>query len=71
MSSAVDKAVAALEMLPEDMQESAADYLLTQARKFRALKSAVGEGLADVEAGRTVPWDLEEFLAQARQETKP
>ncbi len=57
-------------MLPEDMQESAADYLLAQASKFRALKSEVDEGLADVEAGRTVPWDLEEFLAQVRRETK-
>jgi predicted transcriptional regulator len=71
MSSAVDKAVAALEMLPEDMQDSAADYLLAQARKFRALKSAIDEGLADVEAGRTVPWDLEEFLTQARRKAKP
>jgi hypothetical protein len=70
MSSAVDKAVAALEMLPEDLQESAADYLLAQARKFRALKSAIDEGLADVEAGRTVPWDLEEFLTQARRQAK-
>jgi predicted transcriptional regulator len=62
MSSAIDKAVEALELLPEDMQESAADYLLAQARKFRALQSAIDEGLADVEAGRTMPWNLEEFL---------
>ncbi|MGX1101639.1 MULTISPECIES: hypothetical protein [Bradyrhizobium] len=56
----------ALELLPEDMQEQAADYLLSQARKFRALKDAIDEGMADVEAGRVVPWDLEEFLKQAR-----
>jgi predicted transcriptional regulator len=67
MSSAVDKAVEALELLPEDMQESAADYLLAQAKKFRALKLAIDEGLADVEAGRIVPWDLAEFLKTSRR----
>ena len=59
MSTAVEKAVEALELLPEEMQESAA-------RKFRALKDAIDEGMADVEAGRVIPWDLEEFLKQAR-----
>ena len=66
MSTAVEKAVEALELLPEEMQESAATYLLSQARKFRALKDAIDEGMADVEAGRVIPWDLEEFLKQAR-----
>ena len=66
MGSAVEKAVEALELLPKEMQESAADYLLSQAKKFRALKDAIDEGMADVEAGRVVPWDLEEFLKQAR-----
>lgn len=66
MSSAIEKAVEALELLPEDMQESAADYLLSQAKKFRALKDAVDEGMADVEAERLVPWDLSEFLNSAR-----
>lgn len=70
MSSAIEKAVEALELLPEDMQESAADYLLSQARKFRALKDAIDEGMADVEAGRVVPWDLEDFLRQARNQAK-
>jgi predicted transcriptional regulator len=66
MSSAAEKAVEALELLPEEMQESAASFLLAQAKKFRALKDAIDEGMADVEAGRVVPWDLEEFLRQAR-----
>jgi predicted transcriptional regulator len=66
MSSAVEKVVEALERLPEEMQEPAAAYLLSQARKFRALKDAIDEGMADVEAGRVVPWDLEDFLQQAR-----
>ncbi|MCJ9705759.1 MULTISPECIES: hypothetical protein [unclassified Bradyrhizobium] len=66
MSSAIEKAVEALELLPEDMQESAADYLLSQAKKFRALRHAIDEGMADVEAERVVPWDLNEFLKQTR-----
>ena len=65
MSSAVEKAVEALELLPEEMQESAAAYLLSQAKKFRALRDAIDEGMADVEAERVVPWDLNEFLEEA------
>ena len=68
MSSAVEKAVEALELLPEEMREPAAAYLLT--RKFRALKDAIDEGMADVEAGRVVPWDLEDFLKQAREQAQ-
>ncbi|HEY3892618.1 MAG TPA: hypothetical protein VGM00_11715 [Bradyrhizobium sp.] len=54
------KTVEALELLPEEMQESAAAYLLSQAKKFRALKDAIDEGMADegmadVEAGRVLP----------------
>jgi|1185.fasta_scaffold668543_1 predicted transcriptional regulator len=66
MSSAAEKAVEAIELLPEEMREPAAAYLLSQAKKFRALKTAIDEGMADVEAGRVVPWDLEDFLEQAR-----
>ena len=70
MSTAVEKAVEALKLLPEDMQEPAADYLLLQAKKFRALKDAVDEGLAAVSTGRVMPWDLNEFLKQARSQAK-
>ena len=70
MSTAVEKAVEALELLPEEMREQAADYLLAQAKTFQALKAAIDEGMADVNAGRVVPWDLEEFLKQAREQRK-
>ena len=70
MSSAVEKAVEALELLPEEMQEPAADYLLSQAKKYRALKDAIDEGMADVKTGRVVPWDLQEFLKLAREQQK-
>ncbi len=37
-------------------------------KRFRALKAAIDEGMADVEAGRVVPWSLEEFLKLAREQ---
>jgi hypothetical protein len=67
MSSAVEKIVEALELLPEEMREPAADYLLSQAKKFCALRDAIDEGGADIGAGRVVPWDLKDFLEQAHQ----
>jgi predicted transcriptional regulator len=70
MSSASEKVAEALELLPEEMREPAAAYMLSQAKKFRALKDAIDEGMADVEAGRVVPWDLEDFLEQARAQAQ-
>jgi predicted transcriptional regulator len=67
MSSAAEKVAEALQLLPEETREPAADYLLAQARKFRALKDAVDEGMADVDAGRVRLWDLADFLQRARQ----
>jgi predicted transcriptional regulator len=67
MSPAAEKILEALELLPDEMREPAAEWLLSQARKFRALKDAVDEGMADVEAGRVHPWDLADFLERARQ----
>jgi predicted transcriptional regulator len=66
MSSASEKVVEALELLPENMRERAAAYLLSQAQQFRA-KDAVDEGMADVEAGRVRLWDLADFLQRAPQ----
>jgi predicted transcriptional regulator len=70
MSSASEKVAEALALLPEEMREPAAAYMLSQAKKFRALKDAIDEGMADVEAGRVVPWDLEDFLKQARAQAQ-
>jgi hypothetical protein len=67
MSSAIEKALEALELLPEEMREPAAEYLLSQAKQFRALKDAVDEGLADEAAERVRQWDLADFLQRARQ----
>jgi predicted transcriptional regulator len=70
MSSANEKVAEALELLPEEMREPAAAYMLSQAKKFRALKDAIDEGMADVEAGRVVPWDLEDVLKQVRAQAQ-
>jgi len=70
MSSALEKVVQALELMPEDMQESMAEYLLSQAKKYRALKEAIDQGLADEAEGRVVPWDLGDFLKRARAQTQ-
>jgi hypothetical protein len=67
MSSAAEKVTEALELLPKEMREPAAAYLLSQAKKFRALRDAIDEGMVDVDAGRVVPWDLADFLQRARQ----
>ena len=67
MSSAAEKLAEALALLPEETREPVADYLLSQAKKYHALKNAIDEGMADVDAGRVVPWDLADFLQHARQ----
>jgi predicted transcriptional regulator len=41
-----------------------------QAGKFSLLKSSIDEGMADVDAGRVVPWDSKEFLKLAREQAK-
>jgi hypothetical protein len=66
MASTTEKAVAALELLPEDLREPAVSYLLEQAEKFRALKDDVDQGLADVTAGRVRDWNFSDFLRRAR-----
>jgi predicted transcriptional regulator len=43
------------------------DLPAEQARKLAVLNSLVEEGMADVEAGRVVPWDLKEFLKRAHE----
>ena len=67
MKTTPEKAAAALELLPEDMRESAVAYLLEQAEKFRALKEQIAEGMEDVAAGRVSEWNFDEFLREAQK----
>jgi hypothetical protein len=69
MSSTIEKAVEALEMMPDDMREHAVAYLVEQAEKYRALKADIQLGLDDEAAGRVRPWDFGEFLRRARERT--
>lgn len=65
MSPTIEKAIEALEAMPEEMRESAVAYLVRQSEKFQALKAAIDEGMADVEAGRVIPWDPEDVWQRA------
>ena len=67
MTKTSKDAAAALDLLPEELREPAVAYLIEQAEKFRALKEAIAEGLADVEAGRVSEWNFEEFLREAEK----
>ena len=71
MATTTEKAVAALELLPEEMREPAVAYLLEQAEKYRALKRDIDEGLEDVQAGRVKEWNFAEFLRGARASRVP
>lgn len=62
MSEFSERAAAALERLPEDMQERIATYLVEEADKLEWLRREVALGIADVEAGRVVPWNPDEFF---------
>ena len=67
MSKFTEKAAAALDLLPEELQESAVAYILEQAEKFRTLKADVQAGLDDEAAGRVRTWDFADFLRRARE----
>ena len=62
-----EKAAAALELLPEELRETAVAYLLEQAEKFQTLKALIDEGLADASAGRVTEWDYAALLREARE----
>ena len=58
MSKFTDEAVAALDLLPEELRKPTVAYILEQAEKFRALKADIQVGLDDEAAGRVRPWDF-------------
>ena len=70
MTSTIEKAAAALELLPEEMREPAIAYLLEQAEKYRVLKELIAEGIEDLDSGNETEWNFEEFLREA-QSPKP
>ena len=66
MKTTTEKAIEALDLLPEEMREPAVAYLLEQAEKFRALKEQIAAGIEDIGSARVSEWKFEEFLRRAR-----
>lgn len=69
MSSPAEKVAEALELLPEEMRDEAADNFLSYARELKQLRAEIQLGLDEVAAGRVVPWDPDDFLKRAREAT--
>jgi predicted transcriptional regulator len=65
--SSIEKAAAALELLPEELREPAVAYLIEQAEKYRTLKALIDEGMEDIDAGRVSDWNFQEFLREAKR----
>jgi hypothetical protein len=66
MSDTTERAVAALELLPEELREPAVAYLLEQAEKFRTLQQDIDKAIDSVAAGRVRDWDFADFLRRAQ-----
>ena len=66
MKTFTERAAEALDQLPEEMREPMVAYIFEQAEKYRVMKQLVDEGVADVEAGNVVDWDVDAFLQEAR-----
>lgn len=66
MNATIEKAIEALETLPEEMQVPLVAHLMDEAEKYRALKSAVQEGLDDEAAGRMRLYDCDDLMKRAR-----
>jgi predicted transcriptional regulator len=65
--SSIEKAAAALELLPEELREPAVAHLIEQAEKYRTLKALIDEGMEDIDAGRVSDWNFQEFLREAKR----
>lgn len=66
MNKMVEKAVGELPTLPEEVQDQLASELLSKVEKWRALKTDIEEGLADLERGDARELNAREFIAELR-----
>ena len=66
MKTFTERAAEALDQLPEEMREPMVAYIFEQAEKYRVMKQLLDEGMADVEAGNVVDWNVDDFLREAR-----
>ena len=67
MRTIPDRAIAALEALPEEIRERAVEYLEQQAENLAIIRAMVAEAEADIAAGRVGPLDMDDVVARARR----
>jgi plasmid stabilization system protein ParE len=65
MTNAIERAAAALELLPKELHEAAVAYLQKQAQIFRELQERVEKGLRDAKNGSIREWGVEDFRRRA------
>ena len=68
MTKTLELAVAKAAGLPEAAQERIAYELLERIDALSALKAAIDEGVAELDAGLGTPLDIEEIIREARGE---
>jgi hypothetical protein len=68
MTKTLELALAKAAALPEAAQERIAYELLERIDTLSALKAAIDEGIAELDAGLGTPLDIEEIIREARSE---
>ena len=68
MSKTLELALAKAAALPEAAQEQIAYALLERIDTLAGLKSAIDEGVAELDAGLGTPLDVEEIIREAHAE---
>jgi hypothetical protein len=68
MSKTLELAIAKAAALPEAAQEQIAYALLERIDTLAGLKSAIDEGVAELDAGLGTPLDVEEIIREAHAE---
>jgi hypothetical protein len=68
MSKTLELAVAKAAAMPEATQERIAYELLERIDSLSALKAAIDDGIAELDAGLGTPLDIEKTIRKARAE---
>jgi hypothetical protein len=68
MSKTLELAVAKAAAMPEATQERIAYELLERIDSLSALKTAIDDGIAELDAGLGTPLDIEEIIREAHAE---
>ena len=68
MTKTLELAVAKAAALPEAAQERIAYELLERVDSLSALKAAIDDGIAELDAGLGTPLDIEDIIREAHAE---